>query len=444
MARTAPESRSFQRGEPGYEAARRETCRNLYLPDRFPDLIVQAAIADDVVAAVGLAKERGWRVGVRSGGHSWSCNHVRDGGLLLDLSRLDEVSVDPGSMRASVGPGCRSHELDAHLEAHNLFFPVGHCEGVGLGGYLLQGGFGWNSRAVGLACESVRGLDYVDADGVLRHAGPDENADVYWAARGAGPGFPGVVVRFHLELRRRPPVIGGRVAIYPLESMADVLRWSHHVGPSVPPTVELMFVVSRALPFTGEPGIVVITAAFADSLEAAQRDLAFLESRPVGPGDVPPFRQMSLQTLTKETMAFLPDDHFHVVDNMWTHASAEQLLPALASVLDGLPEAPAHFIWMNWSPQRERPDMAFSLEDESYIALYGLWRESGSEVAVTRWVSDAMKTLSPYSTGIQLADENLARRTAPFLADAHSERLERIRGEVDTARRFHSYGHVDR
>jgi hypothetical protein len=290
----------------------------------------------------------------------------------------------------------------------------------------------------------VRALDYVDADGELRHASPEKTPDVYWAARGAGPGFPGVVIRFELELHPRPPVIGGRLAIYPLDSLAAVLRWAHRVGPSVPTTVELMFVASRCLPFTGEPGIVVITAAFADSLAAADMDLAFLESRPVGAGDVLPFRQMSLQTLTQETMAFLPDDHFHVVDNMWTHASAEQLLPALARVMEGLPQAPAHFIWMNWSPQRERPDMAFSLEDEFYVALYGLWREPGSEAAVTRWVSDGMETLSPYSTGIQLADENLARRWAPFLADDHSERLERIRGEVDSEGRFHSYGHVDR
>lgn len=430
---------TFEVGEAGYEAARRATCRNLNLPDLYPDMIVRAAVAEDVVTAVGIAKDNGWKIGIRSGGHSWSCNHVRQGGLLLDLSRLDEVSVSPDSLTAVVGPGCRSNDLDSLLEQHDLFFPVGHCVGVGLGGYLLQGGFGWNSRAVGMACESVRGLDYVDGDGVARHASADENAGVFWAARGSGPGFPGIVTRFHLELRPRPAVIGGRLAIYPHESLEDILRWAHDVGPSVPTSVEFMFVVSQRLPMTGGPGIVVITAAFAETLEQAQNDLAFLDSRPQGAGEVPPFRQMTLQDLTSETMAFLPEDHFHVVDNMWTHATADELLPGMTHLLEGLPDVPSHFIWMNWSPRLERSDMAYSLEDEFYVALYGLWADPAAEDAVTSWVMDGMAELEPHSSGIQLADENLVRRSAPFMADANRERLEQIRAEVDPGGRFHSY-----
>ncbi|MGD9958347.1 FAD-binding oxidoreductase [Nocardioides sp.] len=438
-----PQCETFRRGDSGYESARRATCRNLHLPDRYPDLIVRATSEADVVEAVRMAKANDWKIGIRSGGHSWTCNHVRDGGLLLDLSQLDTVTLDTESMTAVVGPGVRSNELDGLLAQHDVFFPVGHCEGVGLGGYLLQGGFGWNSRAVGMACESVLAIDYVDGDGVVRHASPGENADVYWAARGAGPGFPGIVTRFHLRLHRRPPVIGGRLAIYPLESLEEILHWAHTVGPDVATSVELMFVVSRRLPFTGAPGIVVISAAFADTLEQVEVDLSFLETRPPGAGDVPPFRVMSLAALTQETMAFLPEEHFHVVDNVWTHASAEQLLPVLQGIVDKLPPAPAHLIWMNWWPKLARADMAYSLEDQTYVAQYGLWSDPSDEAAVTSWVMDGMAELAPYSTGIQLADENLARRDAPFMAAANRERLERIRTEVDPGLRFHSYGHAD-
>ncbi len=141
----------FRRSDPGYEQARRAACRNARLPDRYPEVIVQASSQAQVAAAVRLANSNGWRIGVRSGGHSWSCNHVRDGGMLLDISRLDDVAIDREKMRATVGPGCRGHQMQNLLAKQKLFFPVGHCQGVGLGGYLLQGGFGWHSRALGPA-----------------------------------------------------------------------------------------------------------------------------------------------------------------------------------------------------------------------------------------------------------------------------------------------------
>ena len=440
MTGMPPQCEVIRRGDPEYEGARRATCRNRHLPDRYPDVIVQATTEEDVVAAIRMAAASGWKVGVRSGGHSFSCNHVREGGMLLDVSRLNDVTIDATGMVATAGPGCRSNELDDLLAERDLFFPVGHCQGVGLGGYLLQGGFGWNSRALGMACESVVAIDYVDGNGELRHASPDENADVYWAARGAGPGFFGVVTRFHLKLCRRPRVIAARLGSYPIDKFEEILRWTHQVGPDVPTTVELMFVVSRGLPITGESGVLLIVAIFAESVEQAVRDSSFLESRPDGAHHFTPLDEIPLQTLTAETMSNFPLDHFLVVDNMWTHASADELLPGLNRILEGLPEPPAHFIWMNWSPKLARADMAYSLEDETYIAMYGLWRDPDDEMTVTNWVLDGVADLSPLSSGIQLADENLARRSAPFMAEANRERLEVIRNEQDPAGRFHSYG----
>ncbi len=286
----------FRRGEAGYEAARRATCRNMNLPDRYPDIIVQATSDKDVVAAVRLANANHWPVGVRSGGHSWSCNHVRDGGMLLDVSRLNAVTIDWQAMRASVGPGCRGNQVNDLLAAQKLFFPVGHCEGVGLGGFLLQGGFGWHSRAVGMACENVLAIDYVGADGELRHASPSENADMYWAARGAGPGFFGVVTNFHLKLHRRPKVIGGKFAFYSADRLEEIVRWVHRVGPDVPSSIELMFMVSRCIPFIDGPGIMLVAPVFADSLFAAWKDLSFMKSRPRGAKRSTPFIPMRLST----------------------------------------------------------------------------------------------------------------------------------------------------
>jgi FAD/FMN-containing dehydrogenase len=258
--------KTFRRGEQGYEAARRLTCRNVNVPDRFPDIIVQAENEKDVMAAVRLANANKWAIGVRSGGHSWSCNHVRDGGMLLDVSRLNAVTIDPHEMRAMVGPGCRGNQVNNLLAAQKLFFPIGHCEGVGLGGFLLQGGFGWHSRATGVACESVLAIDYVDAEGKLCHASASENAEMYWAARGAGPGFFGVITRFYLKLCRRRKVIGAKLAFYTADHLEEIVRWTHRVGPQVPLSIELMFMVSRCIPFIDGPGIMVVAPVFADSI----------------------------------------------------------------------------------------------------------------------------------------------------------------------------------
>src|ERR1700740_946100 len=157
--------KTFFRGTDGYEAARRATVWNGLLPERFPDVIVQAHDTDDVVAAIRYARANGHHVGVRSGGHSWVASHLRDGGLLLDVSRLDHCTVDPDRMIANVGPGKVASVFAAELDGQGLFFPSGHCEGICLGGYLLQGGYGWDTPVLGPACESALGVGGVTPDG---------------------------------------------------------------------------------------------------------------------------------------------------------------------------------------------------------------------------------------------------------------------------------------
>jgi FAD/FMN-containing dehydrogenase len=211
MAEPTPApGRTLARDDPGYEKARRDTVWRTNMPDRFPTRIVQANSVGDVVAAVRVAKAEGRQVGVRSGGHSWSANHVRDGGVLIDVSRLKAFTVDKSAMTATVEPGLGGSVLLAELMKRDLFFPVGHCRGVAVGGYLLQGGFGWNGRAFGIACSNVLAIDYVDADGEMRYASETENADILWAARGSGPDFFGVqhfCLRYFYPFDRNSPTI---------------------------------------------------------------------------------------------------------------------------------------------------------------------------------------------------------------------------------------------
>jgi hypothetical protein len=119
------------------------------------------------------------------------------------------------------------------------------------------------------------------------------------------------------------------------------------------------------------------------------------------------------------------------------------LLPGLRRIADTLPPAPSHVLWMNWQPGPTsgppRADMAYSVEDDTYIALYGVWQDPADDRANIAWATDRMQEMSHLATGIQLADENLARRPARFLSDEHMDRVEEIRGRRDPSSTFHSW-----
>ncbi len=431
----------LRRGEEGYEAARRSLVWNARTPERYPDVIVQARDVFDVVAAVRQARHDGQRLTVRSGGHSWSGSHLRDGGLVLDVSALDGLEVDAGALRARAGPGCQGSELALSLLRQGLFFPAGHCRGVCLGGYLLQGGFGWHSRALGPACESVVGLDLVTADGEVVYADEQHNADLFWAARGSGPGFFCVVTRFHLRLYPRPRVIGIAAQTFAREQLDDVFRWAHDVGPTVPASVELQVLVSRQVMGVDGPGLLVAAPVFADSWRGAWDAVSFINDSPLRrkARRRVPFLPSGLRLLYDQVMEHYPDGHRYAVDNTWTHAGAEALLPHLRAITDSLPPAPSHLLWLNWAPPAQRPDMAFSVEDRTYLALYGVWRDAADDARYGQWAESHVRALEPLGTGCQLADENLGQRPARFVGEGQLARLDEIRRQRDPAARFHAW-----
>jgi FAD/FMN-containing dehydrogenase len=263
--------RVWERGREGYEKTRRGSVWHAGAPDRFPEMIVRVNDTDDVVAAVKLAAQRGLQVAIRSGGHSWAGSHLRDDSLLIDLSSLRRVEIDESTMTATVEPGITGWELGAMLRERDLFFPTGHSEGIALGGYLLQGGFGWNSRTYGPACMSVTGIDVVTADGVLVHADESENADLLWAARGAGTGFFGVVVRFTLRIYPRKKVELSSSYVYPTSAISDVCAFLHDVATETP--AEVGAIIRRHDLGDGEPIILLTAIAYTDDEDEARAQL---------------------------------------------------------------------------------------------------------------------------------------------------------------------------
>jgi len=433
------------KGSSDYDDARSATVWNARTPDRFPDVVVKASSEEDVIAAVRDARAAGRSVTVRSGGHSWAGNHLRDGVTLIDLSEMNSiVSVDRDEMTAIAEPGCYGNDLIAALDELDLFFPVGHCEGVGMGGYLLQGGYGWNSRALGPACMSVEGVDVVTADGELVHASADENADLYWAARGSGPGFFGVVVRFHLRLHPKPKLFVNAAYLYPIELLDEVFTWVHAIGPDVGVQMEMMALIHHGFDGDGLE-IAVAGPVFAESEDEAREVLSILETCPVldRAKIAIPYAPVTVEQLTAAASETYPENHRYGVDNIWTHADAGQLIPGIRRIAETNPGAPSHMLWMNWAPSNPdtppRPDMAYSVEDETYIAAYGIWADAADDDANLPWATERLREMEHLSTGIQLADENLERRTGRFMSDENYERYDAIRSAWDPEHLFCSW-----
>jgi FAD/FMN-containing dehydrogenase len=442
--------RSVVRDDAGYESARRDALWRINMPDRFPERIVQANSIDDVVAAVRAAKAAGQRVNVRSGGHSWSGNHVRDGGVLIDVSRLKAFSIDKSAMTATAEPGMGGSVLLAELMKKDLFFPVGHCRGVCIGGYLLQGGFGWNGRAFGPACSNVIAIDYVDSEGDLRHASETENTDMLWAARGSGPDFFGVVVRFHLRLYPKPGFIGSSIITYPVERLADLVRWVDRVGPNVAPEVEMQFVISRSVSFppplmsltrgprsvTSPVLIELATTVMAESRSAAKTATEYTKGAPKGARLRTPLLPMAMSMMFSAVMQHYPEANWET-DNLWTHAGADEILPHVQRIADTIPAPPAHFLWLNWAPTRNLPEMAYTVEDRTYLAFYGGWLDGADGAATTRWARDNAAAMGSLSTGVQFADD--PGRPSRAISEAAQHRLESIRAVHDPEGRFNRW-----
>lgn len=442
MQQTKTHGTTFLRGDRGFEQAVRGTSFTTRDPGRRPDMVVQANNVDEVISAVRQAALADMRIGMCSGGHSWAQNHIRDGGLMLDLSRLNSIQVNPTKMTAIIGPAVLAGALNLALVRHKLFFPTPHAWTVGLGGFLLQGGFGWNSRNVGIGCENVIGIDVVLADGTLVHASETENADLFWAARGAGPGFFGVVVRFHLKLHKRAKFVGLKLQVFRIKRLEEVMAWADRVGPSVSPSVEFQIVMNPKAVVINAHGLEVIAPVMADSWTEAREMLAFMSNSPVRAKAslTLPLLPMSLNFMMKaaEKTLFLSNTRWSA-DNMWMDSPIEPLLPALRSIAETQPPHPSHGLWLNWNGPAQRPDMAFSVEHRTYLALYCGLGQGVDEAKHVNWATEHMKALEPWSQGIQLADENLARRPARFVSDANMARLDTLRTKYDPQNRFHPW-----
>jgi hypothetical protein len=231
--------------------------------------------------------------------------------------------------------------------------------------------------------------------------------------------------------------------MYPIELADEVFTWGRSISPEIDDGVELQILTTRAYPAAGidHPAITIASPVFAESEEEAARALAALDTCPVADQAMinVPYAPTNLASWYTAVMTNYPKGHRYIADNMWTSASAEELLPGIRKIIETMPPHPSHFIFTGWNPSPDRPDMAFSVEDEIYMALYTVWQDPADDDKYRDWSGSNMAAMSHLATGTALADENLGRRPAKFITDPNMARLDKVRSAYDPDGRFHSW-----
>jgi FAD/FMN-containing dehydrogenase len=251
--------------DPGYDEARSVWNADI---DRRPALIARCVSAADVASAVGWAREHGVEIAVRGGAHSMSGSSSVDGGLVIDLSAMRSVTVDPVAKRARVGGGALLGDLDAACQAHGLAVPAGMISHTGVGGLTLGGGMGWLTRKAGLTIDSLLSAEIVLADGHIQRTSDQEHPELFWALRGGGGNF-GVVTEFEFQLLEVGPIVDFGLFFWSLDQGTQLLRFVKDLMATLPRDLNIVIAALNAppAPFVPEryhfqPGYALLLTGF--------------------------------------------------------------------------------------------------------------------------------------------------------------------------------------
>lgn len=411
-------------GEAGFTAAHEGFVWNGRKPQATPRVIVRATSTADVQAAVRYAAANGYRVSARSGGHNWSGIALQDG-VALDLSALNAVAIDRLARIAEVGPAVKNLALSVALTAEGLAFPVGHCGDVAMGGYLLGGGFGWNEGTWGPACHLIDKAEVVLADGRAVMVSATEHADIFWALRGAGPLFFGIVTRFWLRLMPLPPAMAVTTWTYPIARTAEVTASLKRLADVLPSYAEVSLSLAAAPPHLGlgdAKFATVILSVYGGSMTEVSgiaRNVGnLLPEAALATMPVTPFDFATLYGIVDQSF---PDGARYGVDCLWSQ-DADTTFEGLAQMIAGAPSPMSNAIGViygrNSALSRDLPEAALSVIGPVCGIMHGTWTDAEDDAANLAWLREGMDRLNPVTTGRYVGHADLARTGR--MDDCHS------------------------
>ncbi len=427
----------IERGQPGYDTAR--TLYNAMI-DKRPAVIVRCRDAGDVIAALGFARRERLAVAVRGGGHSIAGLASIDDGLVIDLSPMRGIRVDPHTRVATVQGGATLADLDHATHAFGLATPTGVASTTGVGGLTLGGGHGYLTRKYGLTIDNLVSADVVLADGSFVTAAEDGDADLFWALRGGGGNF-GVVTSFTFRLHPVSTVVGGPT-LWPLEAADDVLRWYRGFQLAAEEDVYGFFAfltVPPGPPFPEELHLRKMCAVVwccSGPADQADRMLRAAVHEPAPPAlhaaqELPyPALQHTFDELIPPGLQwYWRGDFVQEIsdDAIGRHREFAERMPTMLSAM--------HLYPVDGAPQRVgRHETAFSYRDANWsMVIGGVDPEPANTDAISAWAVDYWEALHPYSMGGAyvnfLMDESQGRVHATYRDNY--DRLARIKARYD-------------
>lgn len=407
-------------------------------PTRVPLAVVKIHSEDDIVNAVKLANVLDARVSVISGGHSWAAWGVREQAIVIDLGDFKSMKYDPNTQRVVATTSVTGTILNKYLiNEFGRFFPGGHCPDVGIGGFLLQGGMGWCCRGWGWACQLIQSMRVVLHDGRVVTCSRDENSDLFWLARGCGPGFPGVVV--HFELQTHPnKVARGSTYVYLIEKFREVLDWVTTISPTTDKDVETVSVTKQD-PKTGKVIVIAHFVAFKDNAEDCLVELNKFESTKIHGAIFEVFgEETSLEKEYIDQAGANPERHRYRADNMYLKSGVD-VSKVLEPCFTSVPNQKTFCLYFSMDPLTKLEDMALSMQTEHYIAVYSITDDEKEDDMISTWLSRSFAHLEKFGEGAYLGDSDFQTRITPFWKRENHQKLNRLRKQFDPQRRFCGY-----
>lgn len=397
--------------------------------ERYPEYIVRAASVEDVLKSVNFARLHRLRVAIKGSGHSYAGSFFHRGGLLLDLSLLNQVDIRAEQNTVTVGPGVTSGQLTAALAPHGLAFPTGHGAKVGLAGFLLGGGLGINCDAWGgMSAFNILALDVVTADGQLLHASETENPELLWAARGGGPCLFFVVVRFHLRVWPKPKAMLSRSYLVDAANIKHLLMALGERSDDL--RLQIMLALGGG---EGVPAGLSVSAFCEDRIQADAAHEALRAHMDPWVGEYAEQVLDSFDPIYGQTEQAMVCKRYRA-DNIMTdviEAAAEVLL----SGMQARPSA-ATFSLVILRPGHAFCDAAYSVRGRLSVSTYAQWNDEDEDDLNRDWLRGVYDQLGKKATGSYINEFDLESRSED-VASCYSadiwRRLQQLRRRYDPA-----------
>lgn len=422
-------------GDAGYDAARR-----VYnaMVDKHPALIARCTGVADVLGAVTFARDHHLLVAVRGGGHNVAGNALCDGGIVIDLSPMKAIRVDPAARTVRAEPGVNYREFDRETQVFGLATPGGTISATGIAGLTLGGGFGWLSRQHGLACDNLLSVDLVLADGRFVTASATEHPDLFWGVRGGGGNF-GIVTSFEYRLHPIGPVLGG-LLVHPLPRAREALQFYREFTSTAP---DELSVFAALLSNPDGSRVIAFVVCYNGPLDQGEEVIRPL--RQFGP----PVADL-VQPIPYTTMQTLMDDGFpNGLQNYWKSSFLQELSDeAIDTIIAHFTAAPSPLSALvieqfgGAGARVGRDETAFShREGHSNLLIVARCADPGEVERNVAWARGAWTAMQPFTDGgaysnyVEAGAEGAARITAAYRPETYA-RLVALKNQYDPTNFF--------